>query len=485
MTAQPTGQAPVRTLSTGRMLVYASGEAATSLVINTGLGFAMFFYTQALGLSPAWAGLAMSISVFWDAIIDPVMGHVSDRTRSRWGRRHPYFLIGGVGMVVASYFVWNVPEYFTTSQALLFGYVLALQLAVRSLFAVWIIPYTALGFEICTDYEGRTRIQGYRESLNMLSNMAGTAIAWSFFFLDQTVQRDGKDVVVKGLSQPENYHQMGLWYGGIALFFVLFVTWATRSHIVDSRNLAVSNSGLGDFFHGLREMAKDGLSKWVIGFVVVVVTGVALTATLQVYTWDHYLTAISGHWRTLTHSCSIIGLAAGAFIASAVVRLMDKRMAVILGTVLNLVCNLLIAGLVLTGWFDRNGVFLYIAYTVLSSLYWVGHGIMVPVSTSMLADISEIERRRTGQDRDGLYASFFAFARKAGISAGLFLAGMSLTWIGFVEGPKVTQTPSVSWSLCALYLFLGPAISMVGVVLMLNYPVDKRYMDDLRKRQDS
>lgn len=66
---------------------YASGEIANSLISNTIFGFAMLFYTDALGLSPMLAGIAMSVAIFWDAITDPLMGHISDNTKSRFGRR--------------------------------------------------------------------------------------------------------------------------------------------------------------------------------------------------------------------------------------------------------------------------------------------------------------------------------------------------------------------------------------------------------------
>ena len=76
-------------LSRARMVGYSIGECGNSLVMNSLFGFAMMYYTDALGLPHAQAGLAMALAVFWDAITDPMMGHVSDNTRSRFGRRHP------------------------------------------------------------------------------------------------------------------------------------------------------------------------------------------------------------------------------------------------------------------------------------------------------------------------------------------------------------------------------------------------------------
>jgi len=78
----------VKSCSLSRKFTYAVGEGANSLVMNGIFGFAMIYYTKALGLDPFWAGIAMSVSMFWEAISEPLMGHISDHTRSRWGRRY-------------------------------------------------------------------------------------------------------------------------------------------------------------------------------------------------------------------------------------------------------------------------------------------------------------------------------------------------------------------------------------------------------------
>ena len=74
---------------------YASGEGASSITMNGISGFAMLFYTQIMGMSPELVGIAFAVGTIYDAITDPLMGTVSDRTRSRFGRRHPYMLLGG------------------------------------------------------------------------------------------------------------------------------------------------------------------------------------------------------------------------------------------------------------------------------------------------------------------------------------------------------------------------------------------------------
>ncbi len=83
----------LKTCSTFEMVKYSTGECAFSLINNSLIAFAAIYYTDALGLDPVLAGIAMFVSIFWDAVTDPFMGHISDNTKSRFGKRHPYILI--------------------------------------------------------------------------------------------------------------------------------------------------------------------------------------------------------------------------------------------------------------------------------------------------------------------------------------------------------------------------------------------------------
>lgn len=97
--SSPTRKTPIRTI-----YGYALGEGAVSLSMNGIANFGMLFYTQVLGLGPKYAGLALSVTLIWDAISDPIMGHITDNTRSRFGRRHPYMITGGLLLAVSFFF---------------------------------------------------------------------------------------------------------------------------------------------------------------------------------------------------------------------------------------------------------------------------------------------------------------------------------------------------------------------------------------------
>lgn len=188
------------------MAGYGLGECANSLIMNGFFGFAMLYYTEALKLDPRLAGIAMSVSVFWEAITEPVMGHYSDRTRNRYGRRHPWMLLGGLLMAVSFYFIWAVPTPLRGHAMPLFWYLVMMNLCLRTGLTMFFIPYLALGFEMCHDTDGKSKLQAVRQVLNMAANFAGPALAWSIFYRDG-VGADGAKII--GTTVPQNFIHMG------------------------------------------------------------------------------------------------------------------------------------------------------------------------------------------------------------------------------------------------------------------------------------
>ena len=116
--------------------------------------FLLFYYTQVLGLSPGLGGLALFLALVFDAISDPLVGYVSDRWRSRWGRRHPFMYFSALPVAIGFFFLWNPPA--ALSEQGLFVYLLSLAILVRTLITLYEIPSSALGPELSGDYDQRT-----------------------------------------------------------------------------------------------------------------------------------------------------------------------------------------------------------------------------------------------------------------------------------------------------------------------------------------
>lgn len=470
-----------REASLWQMIVYAQGDCAISLVMNGVFGFAMLFYTKALGLNPAWAGVAMSVSVFWEAFTEPVMGHISDNTRSRWGRRHAYMLFGGLLMAVCSFLIWDVPTAIDNSQMDIFWYLLTMNILLRSGLTLFFIPYMALGFEICQDYHGRARLQGIRQIFNMAANFAGPAMAWSIFF-----RRNGN---VHASAVAANYLHMGIAFAAATGIFVLVVVFFTYHWHEDTRHAPKESDAdwLTTFVVDMKHILSDANSRWVYLFVFIICTGMVLVSSLQMFVYVDFmkLTAIE---KTIAQGATMIGMALGAGVSVSIVRLLDKKGAAIAGGLTSICANALLAVFFLTGMITPRTVWYLgghsipialIAFVTLGAVYWFGNGIMLPLSASMIADVSALHTARTGINKDGGYSAVYSLMMRIAIATSLMASGYCLSLIGYktaLEGRHVAQNVQTLWNLAGLMFGFGIVMAAIAIVVLSFYRVNNQIL---------
>ena len=447
----------------------------------------MVYYTQALGLSPVWAGIAMGLATFWDAVSDPIMGYITDITRSKYGRYHLYMLIGGITMMLVFFLLWKVPVFFLGSKTLLFTYLVVMNLLLRTLFTVFFIPYTALGFEICTDYEGRSKLQGIRMAMNMLANLLGPALSWTIFF-SQTPQQ--KAAGIEPTSISANYINMGVGFTVIGLIFVVVCCFATWKYKTDSRNLKVEAVGVSGFFKDMLNIFKDKNADFVYMYLFIALVGVALVSVFQMFCYIHFL-ACTAFMKTIIHGGSMIGMGLGGLVSTYLVRCMGKRKAIIAAVIWNVSCNIILAVLYLPGIIKPQAVcaissidipYGFIVFTIFHAAFWVSNGVLISTSTSMIADVSEINLLKTGINKDGSYSAVLSFVNKLAISVAILISGYILTAIG-VEGQTVGSGygDEISWRIGAVTVLSGPAISIFALIPVWFYSVTKESLENLRK----
>jgi glycoside/pentoside/hexuronide:cation symporter, GPH family len=458
-----------RSASFPKMVGYGLGECANSLIMNGFFGFAMLFYTEALKLSPSLAGIAMSVSVFWEAITEPVMGHYSDRTRSRFGRRHPWMLLGGLMMAVCFFFIWAVPTGFHGRPMPLFWYLVVMNLLLRTGLTMFFVPYLALGFEMCSDTESRSRLQSIRWVLNMAANFAGPALAWSVFYRD-TVGANGTKIL--GTSVPGNFVRMGAVFSLATLLFVGVVLWLTRQWIENTSQTTAETAHRENFWVDMKRTILDPNPRWVFVFIFFVCVGMVLVSSLQMYVYVYFM-KFEPYQKSIAHGSTMIGMAAGAGISAWLATLLDKKRTVLIGGLLSIVCNGMLAALFLPHLVPAGTQTALWVFVAFHATYWLGNGIMLPIATAMMADVSEIHRARTGINKDGAYSAVFSLAMRLAISFSLMASGWILTGIGFVASETATQSPEAVWRLGAATFLAGPVVCVASLAAISRYPLTR------------
>ena len=158
--------------------VGASGEAATLWMFNT---LSFFFYNQILGLPAHLAGIAVTIAIVFDAITDPVMGSISDRFRSKYGRRHPFMFAAPGPILIALFFIFNPPDFVNTT-SLLFAWYTFFTVLLRASLTLFIVPHLALGAELSDDYLERSKVMSYNVLFIYIGGALMHIFAWFIIF---------------------------------------------------------------------------------------------------------------------------------------------------------------------------------------------------------------------------------------------------------------------------------------------------------------
>ncbi len=479
----------VKKLKVSDLWGYASGEGASSITMN-GIGnFAMLFYTQIMGMSPEIAGIALSIATLWDAVTDPLMGTISDRTTTRFGRRHPYMLIGGVLLALLFLALWFVPESFQGEKRL-FGYLVVINILIKTAFTVFVVPYTALGFEMCKTDDDQARLQGVRYGFNMIINILFGGFGWILFFGEKTLA-DG--TVLDGTKVHDNFLNMGLVLGGttfLLIFFCVYVTYkyAQRGLVKDS------SETMGDhakaFVHDLKDVYTDRLVWFVFGFFGLAQFAMMVVSQVQMFTYVEYM-QFSAWEKTFVHTGGMVGFMLGSFLLGGLVRRLDKKktgyLAMLIGS-----CGCMALLAIFTGglmkpksvelFLDPTGNPFHltsIVFGFFQMLWWGGCGVIVPLATAMIGDLSVVKKLKTGEVTEGRYAAGFSFFMKAANALGLLVTGYILKGVGYVSGAE-SQSADTLDNLALMTFIVGPILMFISFFILRKYPITHQVMDDLR-----
>lgn len=466
-----------------RIFGYALGEGAVSITLNAIGTFAMLYCTLVLGLSAAHAGMALSVTLFWDAVTDPVMGHISDNTRSRFGRRHPYLLAGGI--LTALFFValWIVPSFFSATPAV-FWLVLGFNLLIRTAITVYAVPYVALGFELCPEYQDRSRLQGVRFFVNQAMNLTFNSCAMILFFGDR-IGADG--VRIDGTTIGENYVRLGITLGIAIITLAGLCIFFTRKLAQDNRQQVVQGNNLKAFRKDLAGIFSDRLARYIFGFLLLAQLGMMLTAQMQMFTYIFFMELIDLQ-KTLVHATGAICFALGSLSLTRLVPIFDKKPVAIMAILVSISGGLISVALFSTGLVEPKATLevfgMTVPYGILlfalgQGMWWGGCGMQVPLATSMMGDLSELNKLRTGVLKDGGYASVFTFFMKFASSIGLLVSGWMVSLAGIEPGAKI-QTAEAIRNVSIMTFLCGPAAAFLSLLILWKYPVTRNYMEQAK-----
>lgn len=428
-------------------LAYGSGDLGTAIAASLRAFFLLIFFTDVARLDPAMAGLILLINRFWDAINDPFIGWLSDRTVTRWGRRRPWILAGALPFGITFFLLWVVPPLGPTG---LFIYYVLVSLLLDTAFTIVNVPYTALTPELTQDYDERTNLNSYRFAFSVGGALLSAVL---------------HPIIVGSAPDPRTgYLISGLVWAVVATIPCFIVFFAIRERPEAMARRPDDSIPLRD---QIRIVLSNRPYRFVVALYLTAWLALQLVSAILVYYLTYYMGTPERIPITLlaVQGTSFIFL----FVWAAISRRYDKRLVYIAGASLWLLVQLAL-------FFVRPGQDHWVV--PLAALAGAGVAVAYLVPWAMLPDVIDLDELETGQRREGIFYGFMVLLQKAGIALAIYFVGQALAASGYITPSDAVPVPVQPESaLQAIRYFIGPipaAILAVSLLIAWLYPITRR-----------
>lgn len=445
-------------------LSYGAGAVIDGVTSASLTYFLLFYLTGVCGLSGTLAGLSTMLALVLDAFADPLIGLVSDNTRSRWGRRVPYLLIAPIPMAILFVLLFSIPASMTG--LVLFGYATLCAMGLRMAMSLFALPYFAAGAELSDDYAERTSIVSWRIAFQMLGTFAAIALGLGVFMSGPSGVLDRPSYIPFAWTCAGLIVAAGL-VSGLAVKREL-----ARLHVAKPIEGGLVRQFLREFGDVFRNRSFLVLFSATLVFFVAQGAAGALTLYSNLYFWK-----LPNSTVQMVIIATTLGPFVGAPLTAWLTRFLEKRTLTVANFVvfsLLLVWTPLaqIAGLLPSG---APLVAILSVTGFLSGTALVGAAIGFQ---SMLADAADEHEHLFGVRREGLFFSGLTVAVKAASGLGTLVAGVGLDLIGFpteiaAKGETLRIAADVTRS---LGLIAGPApavITLIAPLLLCAYTLSR------------
>ena len=461
--AKPLGPRP--RVGVGTKILYGLGSVAFGIKDNGYRVFLLLFYNQVVGMDPRAVGLAITLALIIDCVIDPVLGEISDNWRSRWGRRHPFMYASALPIALSFLLLWNPPEGW--SEQALFWYLVAVAVLGRSFITMYEVPSSSLAAELTEDYDQRASILGWRYFFAWWGGLTLTVTMFWVFMAKH------------GQLSPVPYHLYG--YVGAVLMFVSIIASAAGTHrfIPWLRQPVAGKRTLGQTLTQMRETLSNRpfVVITLVGLVAAIAQGVSFTLAFyfSTYFWE-----LNPFWTGVLVLDSYFSSAVALVAAPMLSKRSGKKKA---GTILlaaSVLTGFLPLLLRLLGWFPENADTYGEIPSIVPWLFLDGivrgiFGITAAILiTAMLADVVEHSEVRTGRRSEGLFFAFTSLVQKAVGGIGVMAASFLLVLINFPRDAKPGQVDAeIITNMALVYMPVLAILYGTALAIMQLYNISR------------
>lgn len=447
---------------------YGTGNLVLNL-LPASLNIFMFFLVTAFGVDPLVAGLLAGLPRLFDAVTDPIMGFITDNTKSNWGRRRPYIVIGAVLSGVIFALLWQL--YADNTQDYNFWYFLVFSLLFTLGNTMYATPFVGLGYEMTSDYNERTKLMAFAQTMGQVAWMI---VPWFWVMVADP------DLFS---SQAEGIRTMAIIVGGACILLGilpgLFCKGIDSSNMENRAKLNMSNmfNNLASLWKSMKQISNNGPFLRLCGATFLVFNGFQVIAGFAFYIIVYYMFngdyGLTGSWPAWFATISAV---ATAFLVIPIITFISKRVgkknAFIIATLISIV------GYILKWWgFDPSNPWLIFMPIPLMSF---GIGGLFTLMMSMTADVCDLDELRNGMPRkEGTFGAIYWLMIKIGQAIAFILAGLVLKLVDF-QSEAITQSAETMNNLRLADIIIPAVTAALAVLVMWKYDLTEGRMEEIK-----
>jgi GPH family glycoside/pentoside/hexuronide:cation symporter len=466
---KPSKTAPEDIVPMGQKMAFGAGHLANQL-FPAALGVFMVVLVMSLGMNPILAGILGAFPRFIDALTDPIMGFISDNTKSKWGRRKPYILLGSVISGVTYMIMWQLnPE---NSQLFNFFYFLIISIFFYIGYTIFATPLIGLGYEMTPDYNERTRLMAVSQ---FMGQMAWVIAPWFWVIIyDQSLFDNA----------PQGAKIMAIWVGGLCMVLGILPALFNKEMIVPNQDkmkdltLSELSNNAKEFIYGIKLTLKNKPFLKLCGATFFIFNGFQTIAQFSFFIIVYYLfngnTGAAGHWPAWFGS--VMALATMFLVIPIVTKMSEKfgkKNAFIIATFISIIGYTL-------KWWGFNPENPYLMFMPIPFLSF-GIGGLFTLMMSMTADVCDLDELTNGERREGMFGAVYWWMVKLGTAIAMLTSGIVLHYIGFDESVEV-QTPQALINLRIADIAIPIVTAFIAIYLIWKYDINESKANEIRNQ---
>lgn len=493
---------------------FGAGHLALNLLPGA-LGVFSFFLLTAFGMDPFLAGILGGLPRVYDAITDPIMGFISDNTKSKWGRRRPYIFVGAILSGIFYILLWQMsPE---NSQMYNFWYFLIFSLIFLTGNTIFATPLVGLGYEMTTDYNERTRLMGFA---NTIGQIAWMIVPWFWVIIANPKMY---------ATQVEGVNELAIYVGVICMVLgvlpAIFCKGIDAAKMENRREISFKTIGSSfkELFHGIKQVSQNKPFMKLCAATFLVFNGFQIVASFSVFIIVFYMYNGSyegaGTWPAWF--ATISAMLTAFMVIPVVTRIANKwgkKNAFIIASVISIV------GYLLKWWgfnnelntafnqtsfgksmtkglqsvFDTIGPTLeslnmsWFSIDTTQGVPWLifipipllafGLGSLFTLMMSMTADVCDLDELKNGMPRkEGTFGAIYWWMVKLGQGLALVIGGFVLKLIGF-DGGAATQSAETLYQLRLMDIFIPSLTAAIAAWVMWTYNLSEDKAREIKEQ---